>query len=299
MGWVGSGLARVRSLFADARKHKKAVIFIDEIDAVATKRSSSPGQTNQLQALNQLLVEMDSFKTNSQVIVLAATNVSDRLDLAIMRPGRFDHTLVLSPPDINGRRQILKKLLANIPAEKISEEVLAQNLAQFHEAGHALVALATPGSFPVHQATIVPRNNALGLVLLHPDVDLNHMSKAMIAAKIDMALGGFMAEEIKYGAENISTGPSSDLKTVNTLAKQMVISGFGKRTGFFPLSEDGTSSQAAKESFKADIKDILSDPRYRVRKTLTKNEVAWRAIATALMEHETLNREQLEELYRK
>ena len=368
--WIGSGSARVRGLFADARKHKKAVIFIDEIDAVPGKRGGAgPSQSNQLQTLNQLLVEMDGFKTSETgkkkktsppvVVVLGATNAPDRLDPAILRPGRFDHTLVLSPPDIEGRKKIISKLLATIPANKLAEDINPQMLAQitigftgadlanfvnrakligsidekatiltrehfnkakdfvslgperelvmsddekertaYHEAGHAIVALATPNSFPVHQATIVPHSNALGLVLSHPDKDINHMSKNMLQAKIDMALGGFMAEELKYGSENVSTGPASDLKAINQLARQMVISGFGSRTGFFQQSNEFESSELAKQNFEEDVKEILAESKDRVRKLLEVNSGAWEAIAKALIEHENLNREQLEEIYK-
>jgi ATP-dependent Zn protease len=167
----------------------------------------------------------------------------------------------------------------------------------FHEAGHAIVALATPGSFPVQQATIVPHNNALGLVLAQPDEDINHMSKVMRQAQIDMCLGGFLAEEIKYGAECVSFGPASDLKTVNQLAKHMVLAGFGKRTGFFQLSEDHLSSEAAKQNFEDDVKEILADAKSRVYQILKEKGETWNAIAQSLIKHETLSREQLQEIY--
>ena len=89
------------------------------------------------------------------------------------------------------------------------------------------------------------------------------MSKNMLQAKIDMALGGFMAEELKYGSENVSTGPASDLKAINQLARQMVISGFGCRTGFFQQSNEFESSQLAKQNFEEDVKEILAESKDR------------------------------------
>lgn len=120
---VGLGAARVRSLFNDARAHGKAVIFIDEIDAIAGKRNSSGlGDSSAMrQTLNQLLVEMDGFKTGEGIVVLAATNTPESLDPALLRPGRFDKIFKLLPPDINGREKMLKNLIGKIPEKKREE----------------------------------------------------------------------------------------------------------------------------------------------------------------------------------
>ena len=109
--FAGVGAARVRRLFELARKHDKAVIFIDEIDAVGKSRSSAPGgDTDERErTLNQLLVEMDGFTTSS-VLVLAATNRADLLDPALLRPGRFDRTIQVPLPDRRGRTRILELL---------------------------------------------------------------------------------------------------------------------------------------------------------------------------------------------
>lgn len=108
--FVGVGASRVRDMFAEAKKHAPCIIFIDEIDAVGRQRGAGLGGGNdeREQTLNQLLVEMDGFSTNQGVIVVAATNRPDVLDPALLRPGRFDRQIVVSPPDINGREQILK-----------------------------------------------------------------------------------------------------------------------------------------------------------------------------------------------
>ena len=107
---VGVGASRVRSLFADAKKAAPAVIFIDEIDAVGRKRGSGigGGQDEREQTLNQILVEMDGFENNTNVIVMAATNRVDVLDPALLRPGRFDRRIMVNEPDADEREAILK-----------------------------------------------------------------------------------------------------------------------------------------------------------------------------------------------
>ncbi len=107
---VGVGASRVRSLFADAKKAAPAVIFIDEIDAVGRKRGAGlgGGQDEREQTLNQILVEMDGFDVNTNVIVIAATNRVDVLDPALLRPGRFDRRIMVNPPDADEREAILK-----------------------------------------------------------------------------------------------------------------------------------------------------------------------------------------------
>jgi cell division protease FtsH len=108
--FVGVGASRVRDMFGEAKKHSPCLIFIDEVDAVGRHRGIGIGGGNdeREQTLNQLLVEMDGFETNSGVIVIAATNRVDVLDPALLRPGRFDRRVVISAPDINGREEILK-----------------------------------------------------------------------------------------------------------------------------------------------------------------------------------------------
>jgi len=108
--FVGVGPSRVRDMFSMARKNAPCILFIDEIDAVGRKRGgrSFGGHSEQENTLNQLLVEMDGFNTTTNVVVLAATNRSDILDQALLRPGRFDRQIFVPPPDIKGRASIFK-----------------------------------------------------------------------------------------------------------------------------------------------------------------------------------------------
>ena len=115
--YVGVGAARVRDLFDQAKKSAPAIIFIDEIDAVGRRRGAGlgGGHDEREQTLNQLLVEMDGFEANSNVIVMAATNRRDVLDPALLRPGRFDRQVYVNYPDIKGREEILKVHVKNKP----------------------------------------------------------------------------------------------------------------------------------------------------------------------------------------
>ena len=108
--FVGVGAARVRDLFAEAKKHSPCIVFIDEIDAVARRRGSGlgGGHDEREQTLNQMLVEMDGFGVNEGIIMIAATNSVDILDPAILRPGRFDRKVGVGRPDVKGREDILK-----------------------------------------------------------------------------------------------------------------------------------------------------------------------------------------------
>ena len=127
--FVGVGASRVRDLFEQAKHHAPCIVFIDEIDAVGRHRGAGVGGGNdeREQTLNQLLVEMDGFESQSGVIIMAATNRPDVLDPALLRPGRFDRRISVSRPDIKGREQILKVHTRKTPlAEKIKLDVVAR-----------------------------------------------------------------------------------------------------------------------------------------------------------------------------
>ncbi|MBR2875442.1 MAG: ATP-dependent zinc metalloprotease FtsH, partial [Clostridia bacterium] len=127
--YVGVGAARVRDLFENAKKNAPCIVFIDEIDAVGRQRGAGLGGGNdeREQTLNQLLVQMDGFETNDGIIVIAATNRSDVLDPALLRPGRFDRQIVVNIPDVKGREAIFKVHARNKP---ISPDINFKELAR-------------------------------------------------------------------------------------------------------------------------------------------------------------------------
>jgi cell division protease FtsH len=132
--FVGVGASRVRDLFEQAKRNSPCIVFVDEIDAVGRQRGAGLGGSHdeREQTLNQILVEMDGFDTNTNVIVVAATNRPDVLDPALLRPGRFDRQVVLDRPDIRGRREILGVHIKGKPLDKtVDLEALARRSPGF------------------------------------------------------------------------------------------------------------------------------------------------------------------------
>lgn len=126
--FAGLGASRVRKLFEKARKLAPCIVFIDEIDAIGSRRSSSSGaETENNQTLNQLLVEMDGFSSEETIIVLAATNRPEMLDKALLRPGRFDRQITIPSPDLKGRLEILK---IHSEDKKLSDDVNLESIAE-------------------------------------------------------------------------------------------------------------------------------------------------------------------------
>ncbi|XP_041852209.1 AFG3-like protein 1 [Melanotaenia boesemani] len=175
--FVGVGPARVRDMFAMARKNAPCILFIDEIDAVGRKRGGGNfgGQSEQENTLNQLLVEMDGFNTATNVVVLAGTNRPDILDPALMRPGRFDRQIYIGPPDIKGRASIFKVHLRPIKLDpSMDKDALARKMAA-----------ATPGFTGADIANVC--NEAALIAARHLDagVTAKHFEQA-----IDRVIGG-------------------------------------------------------------------------------------------------------------
>lgn len=127
--FVGVGASRVRDLFEQAKRHSPAIVFVDEIDAVGRHRGAGLGGSHdeREQTLNQLLVEMDGFDTDTNVIIIAATNRPDILDPALLRPGRFDRQVILDRPDIKGREEILR---VHVKGKPVSPDVDLNDIAR-------------------------------------------------------------------------------------------------------------------------------------------------------------------------
>uniref|UniRef100_A0A8C5F4I1 AAA+ ATPase domain-containing protein n=1 Tax=Gadus morhua TaxID=8049 RepID=A0A8C5F4I1_GADMO len=175
--FVGVGPARVRDMFAMARKNAPCILFIDEIDAVGRKRGGGNfgGQSEQENTLNQLLVEMDGFNTATNVVVLAGTNRPDILDPALMRPGRFDRQIFIGPPDIKGRASIFKVHLRPIKLEpSLDRDALARKMAA-----------ATPGFTGADIANVCNEAALIAARHLNTAVGGKHFEQA-----IDRVIGG-------------------------------------------------------------------------------------------------------------
>lgn len=173
--FVGVGASRVRDLFEQAKRNAPCIIFVDEIDAVGRQRGAGLGGSHdeREQTLNQILVEMDGFDTNTNVIVVAATNRPDILDPALLRPGRFDRQVIIDAPDVKGRAAILEVHAKGKPMDKdVSLEILAKRTPGF--SGADLANLVNEGAIMAARTnkkriTMLDFEEAIDRVMLGPE----------------------------------------------------------------------------------------------------------------------------------
>jgi cell division protease FtsH len=365
--FVGVGAGRVRDLFATAKKSAPAIIFIDELDAVGRHRGAGlgGGHDEREQTLNQILVEMDGFERDTNVIVIAATNRPDILDPALLRPGRFDRRVVLDEPDINDREEILKihakgkPLATNIRLREIAERtpgfsgadlanlmneaaILAarrnktqifqeellesidkvllgperkshilsskeKEIAAFHEAGHALVSASLPDSEPIRKISIIARGTAAGYTLKLPSQEKRLKTKSDFLSDLATLLGGYAAEKIVFG--EMTTGASNDLERASALARKLVKEygmselgpiAFGEKEEMIFLGKEIGEQRNYSEEVAAKIDKELARFINQAQETaldvLKKRKSTLNKIAKVLIEKETIEREEFEEI---
>jgi cell division protease FtsH len=365
--FVGVGSARIRSLFEQAKKAKRAIIFIDEIDSIGKLRGIgvTGGHEEREQTLNQLLAEMDGISREEEIIVLAATNKPEVLDPALLRPGRFDRRIVLDLPDLKGREEILKIHCRNKPLaldvnlkeiaertpgfsgadlanlvneasllagrknkkqifqedflEAIEKVLLGperkshlltekeKEIAAFHEVGHALVSAILKPEEPVRKVSIIARGFVAGYTLKTPTEERKMKTKSEFLKEISILLGGYVAEQIKF--KEVTTGAENDLKTASYLARKMV-----KEYGMSPLGPIvfgekseleflGVESEVSKnyseklaEKIDKEVENIIKQATQNTRKILSRNKKKLEKIAKILIEKETIEKEEFENL---
>ncbi|HOO48043.1 MAG TPA: ATP-dependent zinc metalloprotease FtsH [Candidatus Paceibacterota bacterium] len=365
--FVGVGASRVRDLFKLAKKSAPSIVFIDEIDAVGRVRGTGVGGGNdeREQTLNQILVEMDGFEPNEKVIVMAATNRSDVLDPALLRPGRFDRRVVLDLPDREDREEILKIHARKKPfAEDVDLKVVAERtpgfsgadlysimnegailaarenrkkisqydlirsiekvmmgperkshlltkkekeIAAYHEAGHALVASVLPYADPVHKVSIVSRGSAGGYTLKLPLEERKLQNKKEFLDDITMSLGGYVTEQLIFG--DVTTGPSNDLQVATSLARAMVTRwGMSDSLGPIAYNKDGGRdvfgqsvgsneySEKTGDQIDAEVSKIMNESMEKAKQIVTDKRATLDAIAHKLIEVETLEQKEFNEL---
>jgi len=357
---VGVGASRVRDLFQQAKDASPAIIFIDELDAIGRSRSSGGGfggggHDEREQTLNQILTEMDGFDTTDGVVVLAATNRPEILDSALLRPGRFDRRVVVSPPDKEGRRKILEVHTRSLPvaddadlvalaastvgmvgadlanvaneaallaalregtevrmedftgaiekivlgaARKVVQTEEDRKRIAYHEAGHAIVGMLTPGADPVRKVSIIPRGQALGVTLSAPELDRFNYDERYLLGKVKVACGGRVAEEIVFG--DVTTGAESDIQQVTQIARGMVARwGMSEQIGFVAVQPaDGAGpllpgvseiSEATQELVDREVRRIAEQALDDVRGLLGRERWRLDALVEALLREETLD----------
>jgi len=183
-------------------------------------------------------------------------------------------------------------------------------MTAYHEAGHALVSITMPGSDPVHKATIIPRGRALGMVQYLPERDRYSFTLEQMKARIAMAMGGRVAEELKFGTEKVSSGASSDIETATRLARAMVTKwGLSEKLGPIAYAEDEGEvflgqSIARSKSISTDtakliedeVKRFVTDGYNKAREILTERRDDWEKLSQALLEFETLTGEEIQKL---
>ena len=368
--FVGVGASRVRDLFEQAKRNSPCIIFIDEIDAVGRYRGTGLGGSHdeREQTLNQILVEMDGFGTDTNVILIAATNRPDILDPALLRPGRFDRRVTMDRPDIKGRLEILKvhakgkpiapdvnldKLAKQTPGfvgadlENVVNEaaILAarrnkkaitlselqeaverigmggperrsrlmtakeRELVAYHEAGHAIIARLCDHSEPIQKITIVPRGQAGGYVWRVSEYDRVLYSKSYFEDFIAIALGGRVAEELIFG--DISSGASGDIQQLTSTARSMITK-YGMSEAMGPLqfgqqdemvflgrelAEQRNYSEEVAEQIDAEVRTIVDRAYARAHEILEANMDKLHTVAKTLLERETLDTEEFEDVF--
>ncbi|CAI9092517.1 OLC1v1027773C1 [Oldenlandia corymbosa var. corymbosa] len=175
----------------------------------------------------------------------------------------------------------------------ISED--SKKLTAYHESGHAIVALNTEGAHPIHKATIMPRGSALGMVTQLPSNDETSVSKKQLLARLDVCMGGRVAEELIFGQDHITTGASSDLNTATELAQYMV-STCGMSDAIGPVHIKERPGSEMQSRIDAEVVKLLREAYDRVKSLLKKHEKSLHVLANALLEYETLTSEQIKRL---
>ena len=347
--YVGIGARKLRKLFAAARKHAPAIIFLDEIDA-AGKRRGHDFHGEDDKTLNQLLMEMDGFTEHDQVVVIGATNRPEALDPALLRPGRFDRRLFVAVPDRAGRERILtvhtrkKPLsprvslariaattsglsgadLANLcneaaifAARDARSEITTADFSQafnrvtvghetrklvnaeekrilaYHEAGHATAAIVLPNYPPPAKVTIVSHGGALGFTLHIPDEDRYLLSKDDLIAALQVRLAGRAAESLVIGG--VCTGATDDLERATILTKEM-LNRYGMGKQLLAATPDHPLSETFRYEREQEQAKLLEANMQAVWALLAEHRPLLDMIAARLLEDETLEREDIEEI---
>ncbi len=362
---VGMWAAKVRELFGKAKAVGRAIIFIDEIDAIGKKRGVGYtwGHQEQEQTLNQILTEMDGFDNTTQIIVIAATNRPDILDPALLRAGRFDRKVYVSEPTHEERTLIFKYYLkwkrvdksvnvtslakrtsglvgadienivneAALKEAKENRNILEQNdfeyalekvimgpekkvksmkenekkIIAFHELGHAVTSHMLPNADPVEKISIVRRWHALGVTWIMPNEDMYLNSKAKFLDEVVSLLWGRAAEEVFFGADNITTGASNDFEKATEIITNMIVK-YGMDKELWPVSyydknqQDypgfKTYSEKTAQIIDEKVKKYIADCYEQSKKLIVQHKGLIEELSAVLLDKEYLTKEEFESM---
>ncbi|ODV95485.1 hypothetical protein PACTADRAFT_50201 [Pachysolen tannophilus NRRL Y-2460] len=168
----------------------------------------------------------------------------------------------------------------------------------YHEAGHAIMAMFTKGATPLYKATILPRGRALGITFQLPEMDKHDITKSECFARLDVAMGGKVAEEMIYGPDNTTSGCASDLANATSVARAMVTSyGMSNKVGPMKLSDEWeTWSTKLRDSADQEVRDFLIESEHRTRSLLDLKKIELKRLAEGLLEYETLTKDEMEKV---
>jgi ATP-dependent metalloprotease FtsH len=358
--YVGVGASRVRDLFAKAKKHAPCIIFIDEIDALARKRGTNmqnSGSSERDATLNKLLVELDGFDENDNILIFGSTNRLDVIDNAILRPGRFDRKIRFELPEMKEREVIFKHYLDKLKLdgnpEEIAESLSKQSMGfsgadianicneasilsvrnnlkvinlkilenaidniilgpekttfrlsnkereiiAYHEAGHTIMSYFLVNVTSPIKVSIMPRGkSALGFS--QREMSENKLkNKDEILDEICVLLGGRVAEEIYI--RNITTGASDDIQRLTELAYMYVtIYGMDKEINIFHFNKNikNRYSEETKKDIDESVKKIINKCYEKTKKLLSSKEKRMNKLAKELLDYESLNKQDLDDI---
>ncbi|WP_066504276.1 ATP-dependent metallopeptidase FtsH/Yme1/Tma family protein [Abyssisolibacter fermentans] len=346
--YVGVGAKRIRTLYEKAKKNAPSIIFIDELDAIGCKRNLDSNNEKD-QTLNQLLVEMDGFNDNNNIVVIGATNRLDLLDEALLRPGRFDRHIFVGNPNLKAREEIFKVHIRNKPIDssvKIKElskkthgfsgaqlanianeaailavrnnkdkiDILDFNSAiervvagleikhpsvlekekkvvAIHESGHAIVGKILSVDM-IQKISIIPRGQALGYVLKFPDEERYLHTRNELVNKIKVLLGGRAAEQVIFN--EITTGAKDDLVKATEIADKMVCDYGMSLLGNIAIKDKYKYYNIGK--IEKEIKKIIDSSYEETVNIIKENIKLLHEISSYLLEHETMDSEELENI---
>jgi cell division protease FtsH len=334
--FVGVGAARVRDLFEQARLKAPCIIFIDELDALGRARGAGPltgGHDEKEQTLNQLLSELDGFDPSIGVVLLAATNRPEILEITLAKEVSVEQIAALTPgftgADIANlvneaallatRRQAkevgtrdlteaLERIVAGLEKRNRLLNAQERKTVAYHESGHAVVALATPGADPVHKISIIPRGiGALGYTIQRPTEDRFLMVKSELQNRMAILLGGRAAEELVFN--EVSTGAQDDLAKATDIARNMVarygmadqLGAVSYESAATPLLGPAADSwrprqygEATATAIDAQVRTLIDTALSSALEVLTRHRSILEETAQKLLQQETLQAAELD-----